>query len=645
MSVVFRVCVAATALLLLCGRLPAWQGTDIPRDRPIAAGKPLSNYALVRTPPALKDALSWTLETRRHRGSASVSALSRDGKFLATGGSDTAIRIWDAKTGAFVRALVGHDGPVSCLDWSPDDRYLVSGGSYDATARIWSSAVGLPLRVLKGHKGHVTKVAWAPDGRYVAVAGGSSGFITLWDVDRTSPVKTAETGNPITGLAWGADSQQLAVAGSQIGVRVYNPREGEAIKDFAVPTTNGTAVAWSKDGKTLVGGGGGKTFAWDTSSGKVLQEWEGAAYSVAFSPDGSKLALSDLKDVRLWDVAALDKKPLLLPQYYALSVAIAPDGDLVTSGYYTASRWKPGEKKSALDIEIAATSRLTYTSGKPLVSGLHEVNPVLWNTTTGKRIAKLEGHTGPVWNAVWSPDGKHLATASYDKTVRLWDASGKLVRTLTGHDKSVYCVAWADSQTVASGGDDGSVRVWQVGSDKGKVVWKHEGAVRALAWTKAGKTLASGGDSKFIQVGNTDSGKPREIAVLEATTSLLHAPTGKMLAVASRGGWQIANLTSGKLQASPKLPPWVVNMWGEGYRTVSAYEVPNGPAVRATLILEPEQTVVVGANGHYRVADEKKTELVAVVQTGAVQETLDLKAFAEKYRFKNNPALVKMLAK
>src|SRR5262249_40401596 len=103
----------------------------------IKPGTPLSLRALVTTPPVLKGAVSWSFETREHRGYYSVAALSPDGKLVATGGIDGTIRLWELGSGKLVRALLGHDSYVHGLAFSPGGRYLASGGAWDRTARIW----------------------------------------------------------------------------------------------------------------------------------------------------------------------------------------------------------------------------------------------------------------------------------------------------------------------------------------------------------------------------------------------------------------------------------------------------------------------------------------------------------------------------
>jgi WD40 repeat protein len=669
-----------------------------PEPLGLRAGEPLSTRTLVQRPPAVTGAVSWTIETRRHRGYLAVSALSPDGKKLATGGLDGIIRVWDADTGEFLRALVGHNSYVYGLAWAPDGNTLASAGSFDGTARLWDTHTGMPLRVLKGHKGYTMHVAWSRDGKFVLVAGGESGFLTLWDVTKPEPVKTSETGKPITGVSWGVDPKLVAVSGTGMGVQVWDVREGKTPLVMVVPTQNGSAVAWSPDGKWIAGGSATKTTVWDAENGKEKHVLDAPAAAVAFNPTSDALAVSTGTGVKVW--TAFDKEPKTVALSDARALAWAPDGSGLFGTAAVAVRWQPLDgKQPARTIDAAADFPVQLTPGRPLVTGLGTVAPQLWDVSTGKLVATLEGHTGGVTAVAWSKDGKTLATASADKTGRLWDSTGKPVRTLSGHDAAVSCVAWADSKTLATGSSDKTVRVWHTGSDIGKIARTHKGAVTAVAWSKDGKLIASGDTQHTVIVGapDADKDKAQSITASAAVQSLAWAGNGKSLAVGIETGnvevFAPAGGKAGQTYERNGSPPAVsalawspdgnallagrgnhtAQVWpangtkvlfdlqcmapvthvgwspagnsmviSESDRAVRVFDLANGQ-LRSSVVADGKQVAVISAAGHYRVADEATCELVYVVQTAKGQETLTPKDFVAKYKFRNNPAAVVLM--
>jgi WD40 repeat protein len=661
-----------------------------PEPLTLHPGDPLSTRTHVLRPPAVNGVVSWTIETKRHRGYISVCALSPDGKKIATGGLDGTIRVWDTETGEFVRALVGHNSYVYGLAWSPDGSALASAGAFDGTARIWDSATGMPLRVLqKGHKGYTHHVAWSRDGKYLVVAGGQSGFLTLWDVTKPDPVKTTETGKPITGLSAGVDPKLFAVSGTGMGVQVWDVRDGKTPLVMVVPEQNATSVAWSADGKWIAGGSATKTFVWDAEDGKEKHVLDTAGNSLAYDPTGASLAVSTGQAVKVW--TGFDKEPRVLPLAPAVSLAWSPDGAGVYATTGAIVRWQPLDVKQPVrDIDAAADGIVQLTPGRPLITGVGTLTPQLWDTQTGKLIASLEGHTGGVTAAAWSRDGKVLATASTDKTIRLWDATGKAVRTLNGHEGPVLCVAWADGKTLASGSADKTARIWQTGADAGKTARTHKGPVTAVAWSKDGKLVASGDNQRVVIVGApTDGDKAQSLTATHAVQSLAWAPGGKTLAVGiENGNVEVFTLQGGKLAQSLEhngSPPSVTSLawapdgntllsgrgnhtsqvwspnvvkelfslqsmapvthaaWSssgssmvvsESDRAVRVFEFPSGQ-LRACVIADRKQVAIVSAVGNYRVPDEAGCELVYVVQTAKGQETLSLKDGVAKYKFRN----------
>jgi dipeptidyl aminopeptidase/acylaminoacyl peptidase len=178
------------------------------------------------------------------------------------------------------------------------------------------------------------------------------------------------------------------------------------------------------------------------------------------------------------------------------------------------------------------------SDGKTMASASADKTIRLWETATRKELRVLQGHGNAVYSVAFSPDGKSLASASADKTIRLWEAAtGKEVRAIQGDSVSISSVFSPDGKTLASISDDRTIRLWETSTGKKiRAIQGNADRVYSVAFSPDGKTLVAGGSEKTIRQWEIATGK--EIRTLQGhqgwVESLAFSPDGKILVSGSR---------------------------------------------------------------------------------------------------------------
>jgi RNA polymerase sigma factor (sigma-70 family) len=404
-------------------------------------------------------------------GNGAITSLgySPDGKTLASGAYDNAVKLWDANTGKQRATLRGHTDAVLSVAFSRDGKMLASG-SLDRTIKLWDVKSGKEVANLKGHEHWIASVAFSPDGKTLASGGDN---VKSWDVRTGKEVAILEGHtNAVYSVAYSPDGKTLASGSKDRTIKLWDVKTGKE-RATLEGLTGGGSVVYSPDGKTLASGGANTLDFWDVKTGKKSARldklWDVATWgvdSVAYSPDGKTLALGS-STIKLWDVAtgkvrlSLEERESYHHPTYAL--AYSPDGKTL------ASTGKDGTIK-LWDVKPVLVKTRDVAANK-VVSG--RLLPV------GAAFARV---TGPGWLTI-RRDGRFTGKPEEaDSGVNSWVVSvtrGDNLPTFLQLQIKVIGTSIFVENFNSYRGTQNAVQ-WQSGL---KVA--HSGSVRG--WTKAGE--------------------------------------------------------------------------------------------------------------------------------------------------------------
>ncbi len=423
---------------------------------------------------------------------------SPDGAYLLTSGiDDGTARVWDANSGKEVLAI-SNMVFASASDWSATSEFLAVGGS-DGLIHIWEPGKARQIRVLSGTRPRITTVLFSPSGdRLLAV--GDNNLVNIYDLTEASITKNFSIDN-ISGPVWSPSGEQIALGLDHTKVKIWDARSGNELVTltghqdylwlvewspsgdrFATASNDHTViiwdartwtqettfkghhdsvywVGWSPDGSYIASSSQGEVILWDPNSGEENLTFSGHTGLVLvslWSPDGGRiLSVGSNGEAFIWDAATGDVIYRLFPEGFQLDIlaaAWAKDGQQVfvasADRIFRSFNASTGKLNNQFEMPWATAAKISLSPNDERVLKGGDGSAKVWDSNSG---TELISYDYPGWvDAGYSPDGTQIVIASNLGTLDIyptWQSTQELidyarfcclVRQLTPEERSLF---------------------------------------------------------------------------------------------------------------------------------------------------------------------------------------------------------------
>ncbi len=416
-------------------------------------------------------------------------SISPHGLILATASDDKMVKLWTLE-GKNIQTLEGHDDAVTQVSFNQNGTMMATASS-DRTIKLWQFNEQTKqfqlLKTLIGHDNSILDLKFSPDGQTLASAG-LDNTVKLWRSNQKIYQKSEIYHNNI--------HQGF----------IYQVRFSPDGKKIATASADGTVKVWSRDGQLL------QTIA--AFSVNLSLAFPQGAFSVNFSPDSTLLAIGGTdsegkKAVILWRVEGDKVKDLVWnknqsPQQEIWDVTFSPDGKIIAASYDNRTQlWnQDGNPIGTLDGHQDLVRSISFSpNGRTIATASRDNTIKLWKQQeqSWQEVKTLKGHIDNLTSVSFSPDGNALVSTSFDKTAILWFLDGRAPIVLhenkdkyTHPDGRVTSASFSpNDKIIATASADKTIKLWSQSGKQLYTLQGHTDIVNSLSFSSDGQVLAS----------------------------------------------------------------------------------------------------------------------------------------------------------
>lgn len=476
----------------------------------------------------------------RHSRPVTAVAYTKDGSHLLSASADSTVKVWEANLGTELASIPVAQGYMTACAFSPTDATVLVTGSSECHVVIWDLTTMEVAHTLEGHTRAPTCVEFSPDGRYLATA--SEDSFRVWDCSHNyAPVAFEKDENQrqnVNGLAWRpvpdevTESMDVEIADSWDAApkrgqpqaqparggkgKVAQPQRGQQQQQQRQQQQRPARQAETLYARTLVtvsddcnirvwripntGAMGGM----EATKANTIRGHDSAIRSVCFDAKGETFS-----------TAGRDN---LLKQWHLASgqeiATMKGHRDWITSCAYS-----DGVSHASASTDTATTSSSSTTSGGVEGGGARiatcgwDMTVRVWNPRRPEQAKfVLEGHSSAVGCVRFTPNGLHLLSCSYDGQVKVWDALSGTELTSFGHKMAVHGFAISrDGKTVATVSDDCTIKLWDpLKATEVRTLIGHADAIKAASFSAETRRIVTASLDRTMKVWDAGIGKQED---------------------------------------------------------------------------------------------------------------------------------------